>query len=143
MPKKPSISTKKSEPEKVDAYLQAMQHPLKGVVEELRTIILNADSSIGEEIKWNAPAFFYAGPMADFDPKQYKRHVTVFNLFKKDCIRLVFPTGASIGDTSGLLSGDYADGRRLATFSSVEEVHSKKQALEQAIKKWLTVLEKN
>jgi hypothetical protein len=94
-----------------------MKHPLKRVVEELRAIILGADSAIGEEIKWNAPAFFYTGIMADFDPKQHRRHVVVFNLFKKDCVRLVFPSGARIGDTSGLLVGDYADGRRLAQFS--------------------------
>jgi len=80
--------------------------------------------------------------MAEFDPKQHKRHVVVFNLFKKDCVRLVFPSGASIGDTSGLLVGDYADGRRLALFSSTDEVHSKKLALERVIKKWLNALEK-
>ena len=143
MAKKQSLSTKKSEPEQVDAYVRAMKHPLKSVVEELRAIILNADPAIGEEVKWNAPAFFYTGTMAEFDPKQHKRHVVVFNLFKKDCVRLVFPSGASIGDTSGLLVGDYADGRRLALFSSIDEVHSKRLALERVIKKWLNALEKN
>ena len=143
MAKKLSLSTKKSEPEQVDAYVRAMKHPLKGVVEELRAIILNADSAIGEEVKWNAPAFFYTGTMAEFDPKQHKRHVVVFNLFKNDCVRLVFPSGASIGDTSGLLVGDYADGRRLAQFSSIDEVHSKRLVLERVIKKWLNALEKN
>ena len=143
MPKKQSLSTKKSEPEQVGAYVRAMKHPLKRVVEELRSIILNTDSAIGEEIKWNAPAFFYTGTMAEFDPKQHRRHVVVFNLFKKDSVRLVFPSGARVGDTSGLLVGDYADGRRLALFSSVDEVHSKKLALERVIKKWLNTLEKN
>ena len=141
MPKKQSLSTKESQPGQVDAYMRAMKHPLKSVVEELRTLILNADSAIGEEVKWNAPAFFYTGTMAEFDPKQYKRHVVVFNLFKKDCVRFVFPSGASIGDTSGLLVGDYADGRRLALFSSVDEVYSKRLALERVIKKWLNAIE--
>src|SRR5437763_6922105 len=126
MPKKQSLSAKKSEPEQVDAYLRAIKHPLKRVVEELRAIILNTDSRIGEEIKWNAPAFFYTQTMAQFDPKQHRRHVVVFNLFQENCVRLVFPSGARIEDTSGLLVGDYADGRRLALFSSIEEVHSKK-----------------
>ena len=143
MRKKQSLSTKEPEPEQVDAYMRAMKHPLKSAVEELRAIILNADSGIGEEVKWNAPAFFYTGTMAEFDPKQHKRHVVVFNLFKKDFVRLVFPSGASIGDTSGLLVGDYADGRRLALFSSIDEVHSKRLALERVIKKWLNALEKN
>ena len=143
MSKKESLYTKDSRPEDVDAYIRAMTHPLKNVVEELRAIILNAHSSIGEEVKWNAPAFFYAGPMAPFDPRKYKRHLIVLNLYKKDFVRLVFPTGASIGDAMGLLEGDYADGRRLALFSSIDEVHSKRLALERVIKKWLNALEKN
>ena len=141
MPNNQSLTTKKSEPEKVDAYMRAMKHPLKSVAEELRAIILGADPSIGEEIKWNAPAFFYTGMLPPFDPKMHKRDVVVFNLFKKDCVRLVLPSGARIDDTSGLLVGDYADGRRLALFSSLDEVHSKKHALQGAIKKWLNTLE--
>jgi hypothetical protein len=139
----PALTTKASEPEKVDAYIANLKHPLKPIVDALRKTILSADPSIGEEIKWNAPTFFYTGEMAPFNPKLYKRYVIVFNLFKTDCIRLVFPSGARIGDTSGLLEGDYPDGRRLALFSSMDEVHSKKAPLNRAIKKWLAALDKN
>ena len=139
----PSFSTKPSEHEKVDAYMKTLKHPLKNVLEALRKIILSADSSIGEEIKWNAPTFFYAGEMAPFDPKEYKRYLVVSNLHKKDCVRLVFPSGARISDTSGLLEGDYADGRRLALFSSIDEVHAKKGSLQGAIKNWLETLDKS
>jgi hypothetical protein len=138
-----NLSTKKSEPERVDAYMAGLKHPLKNVVAALRRIILSADSSIGEEVKWNAPTFFYAGEMAPFNPKEYKRYVIVFNLYKKDCIRLVFPSGARIGDASGLLVGDYADGRRLALFPSMDEVEAKKAALQRAVRKWLETLDKN
>jgi len=140
---KQSPSTKPSEPEKVDAYMKELKHPLADVVEALRQIILKIDPEIGEEIKWNAPSFFYAGEMAPFNPKEYKRHIVVFNLFRKDCIRLVFPSGAKVGDASGLLEGDYADGRRLAMFSSMDEVQSKRPQLQRVIKKWLSVLDKN
>lgn len=143
MPNKQNLSTKTSMPEEVDAYMRALKHPLKNVIEELRAVILNVDSAIGEEVKWNAPAFFYTGTMADFDSKQHKRHIVVFNLFKKDCVRLVFLSGARIGDTSGLLTGDYADGRRIAAFSSIDEVHSRKSALVRVLKKWLKTLDKN
>jgi hypothetical protein len=53
----------------------------------------------------------------------------VFNLFKQDCIRLVFPSGANVKDASGLLEGNYADGRRLAMFYSSKDVKSKEKAL--------------
>ena len=135
-------SIKLSEPDKVDAYMKALKHPLVKVVEALRKIILNADKEVGEEVKWNAPTFFYTGKMKPFNPKEYKRYIIVFNLFKKDCIRLVFPSGAKIKDTTGLLEGDYADGRKLAMFSSVAEVKAKEKDLQKAIKKWFKLLDK-
>ena len=143
MKKKTEPLTKPSEPEKVDSYMQKVKHPLADVVEALRRIILATDSEIGEEIKWNAPTFFYSGEMKPSDPKQYKRYIVVFNLYQKDCIRLVFPSGAKIKDSSGLLQGDYSDGRRLSFFHDMEEVKSKTKSLQQAIRKWLTLLEKD
>ena len=83
--------TKSSEPEKVDAYIRGVKHPLAKVVEALRKIILSTDPEIGEEIKWNAPTFLYSGDMKPFNPKDYKRHLVVFNLHRKDCIRPFWP----------------------------------------------------
>lgn len=135
--------TKSSEPEKVDAYMQGLTHPLAKVVEALRKIILSTDREIGEEIKWNAPTFFYSGEMKPSNPKEYKRYMVVFNLHQKDCIRLVFPSGARLNDKSGLLEGEYADGRRLALFHNMEEVTSRKAPLQTLIRKWLETLDKN
>ena len=141
-PRQPAL-TKPSEPGKVDAYMQGLTHPLASVVEALRKIILSTDREIGEEIKWNAPTFFYAGEMKPSNPKEYKRYLVVFNLYRKDCIRLVFPTGARVNDKSGFLEGDYADGRRLALFQNMEDVMSRKTPLQSIIRKWLETLEKN
>jgi len=142
MPKIIEMNTKASEPKKVDAYMSRLKHPLAKVVEDLRQIILSTDEEIGEEIKWNAPTFFYAGKMKPTNPKEYRRYIVVFNLFKQDCIRLVFPSGAKVKDASGLLQGDYADGRRLAMFYSSKYVRSKAKALRAVITQWLKLLEK-
>ena len=142
MPKIIEMNTKASEPEKVDAYMSRLKHPLAKVVEDLRQIILSTDEEIGEEIKWNAPTFFYAGKMKPTNPKEYRRYIVVFNLFKQDCIRLVFPSGAKVKDASRLLEGDYADGRRLAMFCSSKDVKSKAKALRAVITQWLKLLEK-
>jgi hypothetical protein len=142
MPKIIELNTKASEPEKVDAYMSRLKHPLAKVVEDLRQIILSTDEEIGEEIKWNAPTFFYAGKMKPTNPKEYRRYIVVFNLFKQDCIRLVFPSGAKVKNASGLLEGDYADGRRLAMFYSSKDVKSKAKALRAVITQWLKLLEK-
>jgi hypothetical protein len=140
-PMEPAL-TKPSEPEKVDAYMQGLTHPLAKLVEALRKIILSTDREIGEEIKWNAPTFFYSGEMKPSNPKEYKRYLVVFNLYRKDCIRLVFPSGARVSDKSGLLEGDYADGRRLARFHNMEEVMCKQAPLQSVIRKWLETLDR-
>jgi hypothetical protein len=142
MPKTTEMTTKASEPAKVDTYMSKLKHPLAKVVEDLRQIILSTHKEIGEEIKWNAPTFFYAGKMKPTTPKEYRRYIVVFNLFRQDCIRLVFPSGARVKDASGLLEGDYADGRRLAMFYSSRDVKSKEKALRAVITKWLKLLEK-
>jgi len=134
---KSESKTKPSEQDNVNAYMKKLKHPMKNVIEDLRNVILNADRSVGEEIKWNAPTFFYTGEMLETDPKQYRRYIIVSNLFKKDCIRLVFPSGAKVKDTSGLLEGDYSDGRRLAHFYSSEDVKLKQKQLQNIIKAWL------
>jgi len=133
-PKTAAPLNKASEPGAVDAYMKALKHPLADVVGALRQIILNADAQIGEEIKWNAPTFFFTGEMKQSDPKQYKRYLIVFNLFQKDCIRLVFWGGAKVNDKSGFLQGDYADGRRLAFFHSLDEVRSNRKQLENVVR---------
>lgn len=110
--------------------MDALDHPLKPVAQALRAVILRADKNVGEHIKWNHPAFFYTGEMKPFDPKEYKRHLVVFNLHSKDGgVLLVFPHGAGADDPAGLLSGDYADGRRLARFQALAEVTAAKKPL--------------
>ena len=138
----PQKTTKLSEPEKVSAYMQRLQHPLANVVEALRQIILRVDREIGEEIKWNAPTFFYTGVMKPSDPKKYARYLVVFNLYRQDRIRLIFWGGAQADDGSGFLEGDYADGRRLAEFSSLSDVQAKRAKLRKALKRQLQRLDK-
>jgi hypothetical protein len=138
----PQKSTKPSQPDKVNAYMQALTHPLAEVVEALRQIILKTDPEIGEEIKWNAPTFFYSGEMQPFNPKEFKRVLVVFNLFKQDCIRLVFWGGGKVSDPSGFLEGDYADGRRLASFYDIDDVKQKEMRLQDVIRQQLRLIDK-
>ena len=136
------LTTKASQSDKVDEYMRQLDHPLKEVVEALRQAILQADPAVGEEVKWNAPSFFYTGEMPPFDAKEYRRHLVVTNLYRKNEIRLVFWGGGKVNDTSGFLSGDYADGRRLATFRDIDEVRSKRSALQHVVREQLRLLEK-
>ena len=57
----------------VDAWFAEYENPMKPVVEEMRRIIISADSRIGECIKWQAPTFTYQGNIASFFPKSKKQ----------------------------------------------------------------------
>jgi hypothetical protein len=127
------METKPSESEKVDKYMSSFKHPLKNILKLLREIILSTSKDIGEEIKWNAPSFFYSGPMEPSNPKDYKRYLAVSNVHAKDHIMLVFLHGANLDDGSGFLEGNYKDGRRLLRFYSLEDVKSKKKDLQRLI----------
>jgi hypothetical protein len=137
MKKETNLTTGISEPEKVDMFITELKHPLRDVVEYLRGIILSIDKKIGEGIYWNAPTFYYTGKMKPFSSKEYKRYIAGFNLFKKDCIRLIFLRGSSAKNGAGLLEGDYKDGRRIALFYSVEDVKTKEKDLKKVIKELL------
>ena len=134
-------SVNASAKEIVTEYIQKLDRPLGEVIEAIRQIILSTDKEIGEQIKWNSPSFFYRGEMKPFNPKEYKRDIVVLNLHKGYPL-LVFPTGAKVNDTSGLLEGDYKDGRRIAKFQDMKDVKSKEKTLQKVIKEWLKSVEK-
>lgn len=130
-----------SDPAAVDAWMAASTHPLKAELQALREIILSSDKGAGEHIKWNHPAFFYTGPMAPFAAKEYKRYIIVSNVHSAGGgVLLVVWRGDLIADPTGLLSGDYADGRRLARFHGMAEVTAGKKALKAIVKQMIARL---
>lgn len=137
MPKSKDIH----DPTAVTVYIQKLDPDFAKAIETLRQTILGAGKEIGEQIKWNSPSFFYTGEMKAFNAKEYKRDIVVMNLHKGN-ILLVFPTGATIKDNSGLLEGDYTDGRRLIRFNDLADIKSKSKALQKIIQTWLSQVEK-
>jgi len=110
--------------EKVNEFMDKLDHPFKAEVQAVREIIKNANKDITEEIKWNAPSFSYKGYMA------------TFNLWAKQHVHLIFHNGAILEDKSGFLQGDYPD-RRMAYFTNMNDVKAKQATLEKVIRKWV------
>ena len=133
--------TKLTDGEQVTEHINKLEPGLGKIIQALRKIILSTNKEIGERIKWNNPSFYYTGEMKPFDPKEYKREIIVFNLYKGR-IMLLFPGGAKINDKSGLLQGEYKDGRRITIFKDMEDVRSKEKLLQTVIKEWLRLVDK-
>jgi hypothetical protein len=134
-------SIKPTDSEQVTAYIQNLEPNFATTIQAIRDIILSTDADIAEEIKWNAPTFFFTGEMLPSLPKEYKKYIIVTN-FHKSRILLVFPSGATINDTSGFLEGDYKDGRRLHYFKDLDDVLAHKKALQNVISEWIKLVEK-
>ena len=71
-----------TETEQVTAFIAQLPKDTAILVNKIRQIILQAHPEMKERIKWNHPSFYYDGAMEHFDPKEYKRDIAVFNLFK-------------------------------------------------------------
>lgn len=136
-----SKTIKPTDQQQVTDHIKKLDPAFGKIIEALRQIILKTDKEIGERIKWNSPSFYYTGEMKPFNPKEYKREIAVFNLYKER-IMLVFPGGEKIKDSSGLLEGDYKDGRRLIILKDMKDVKAKEKALQAIIKKWLVLVDK-
>ncbi len=134
-------ATKLTDSEEVTEHINKLEPGLGKIIQALRKIILSTDKEIDERIKWNNPSFYYTGEMKPFDPKEYKREIIVFNLYKGR-IMLVFPSGAKVNDKSGLLQGEYKDGRRITIFKDIQDVISKEKLLQTVIKEWLRLVDK-
>ncbi len=59
--------------------LSNYDNPMKPVVAETRRLVLDADSRIGETIKWQAPTFTYKGNIASFFPRAKKHASLMFH----------------------------------------------------------------
>jgi hypothetical protein len=83
---KPNRSTAKLPPpagNEVDAFLEALEHPLRDDLVRVRRWVLEATPGLSEAVKWNAPSF-RLGP--DF--------FATFHLRSTTEVQLVFHTGA-------------------------------------------------
>ncbi|HNL38876.1 MAG TPA: DUF1801 domain-containing protein [Saprospiraceae bacterium] len=115
--------------DKVSAYMQALDYPLKAEVELLRDIIRSAHPGLSERIKWNAPSYY---TQAD---------LLTFNLHDPKVIRLVFHHPAIVEITSPLLQGEYKD-RRLAFFESRAAVDMQREELVRVVRELIKYAER-
>jgi hypothetical protein len=110
----------------VDAYMRDVDHPFKAEMQAVREIILGVSPKIAERIKWNAPSFYFREDLGAFNPRATEYAHLI----------LLFPGGQGMQDSSGLLEGNHKD-RREAKFYSLDDVKSKRRALEKIVKTWV------
>ena len=120
----------------VDEYLAALDHPKKAEMQALRELILAADPSIREGIKWNAPSF----AVADWFATLTLRPLTQ--------VRVVLHTGARavpghpdvvVDDPDGLLAWQGKD-RAIATFHDLGDIEARREGFTSILQQWVPQL---
>ena len=116
----------------VEDFLAALEHPAKQEILALRRLILAADGSIGEEIKWKVPSF------------RTTEHFATLHLRAKQGVGVILHFGAKKRSVAGIKIADpdallewLADDRAMTTFRDLHDVVAKQQAFTALIREWI------
>ena len=122
-------------PASVEAFLAVLEHPFKPEILAIRQIILGADPSITESIKWNAPSF------------QTSEHFATMQLRAKGGVQIILHLGAkprestlassALADPDALLTWLATD-RASATFRDLDDIDTRGPAFAHIIRQWIT-----
>ena len=111
----------------VNDFMKKLEHPLKNEIELVRTIILESDPSILEQVKWNAPSF-----------RNTEDFVT-FNVRPVDKIQLVFHHPSIVQIKSDLLEGEYKD-RRMLYLGNRAEIDAARTEIQRIIRQSIKLM---
>ncbi|MDI1322972.1 MAG: DUF1801 domain-containing protein [Algoriphagus sp.] len=118
----------------VTGFLDKLDHPFRKEIEQLRFIILSAETGLTESIKWNGPNYSFAGEdritMRIHPPKQ---------------LQLIFHRGAKVKTQpkDKLIQEDFKllvwkeNDRAVASFKNGEELMKSADNLKSLIKSWI------
>ncbi|MCB0569087.1 MAG: DUF1801 domain-containing protein [Phaeodactylibacter sp.] len=118
----------------VTTFLDKLAHPLRAEIEALRQALLEADSALTENIKWNGPN--YCDGAHDRITMRIQPPRQIQLIFHRGAKKLEQPKARLISDTSGLLSWREND-RAIATFKTMEAVKQAESNLKLIVKAWL------
>lgn len=121
----------------VNALLDAHKHPLRKEIDQLRTIILSADKSIEEGVKWNAASFKTSDWFATLNgPKQVKEPMLILHAGAK-AKGIVLKD--RIPDPEGLIKW-LGNDRGQVIFKDAADIKTKQKALQTIISAWIQLI---
>lgn len=117
----------------VEAWLAAQTPAIRGAIERLRAIVLNAADGVTEHIKWNGPSFCIDGDdriTVGLAPRGGVRAILHRGVRVKDATGFVFP------DDSGLIQWAAPD-RGVVAFADEAAVAAHAEAFADICRRWL------
>lgn len=119
----------------VSEFLAPLNHPFTAEIDTLRQIIMDSQTGIEENIKWNGPNYVFQGgdrvTMRIHPPKKQVQLIFHLGAKKQDA-----KSARIIEDQSDLLDWKGND-RAVVTYKSLEEIESTKSQLQDIVRAWL------
>lgn len=127
------MAARKKSGDEVEAFMAALEHPMKPQLEALRRALLSVSPRISEGIKWNAPSFRTTEWFATYNlPKQGARLVLHLGAKAKD-------VALKLDDPRGLLAWRGGE-RAIITFTDGADLEEKLPAVKALVKQWIAAL---
>lgn len=121
----------------VSALLDANTHPLRKEIDLLRTIILSADKSIVEGVKWNTASFRTTDWFATLNgPKHIKEPMVILHAGAK-AKGIVLKD--RIPDPQSLIKW-LGNDRAQIIFKDATDIKAKQQALQTIVSAWINLI---
>lgn len=119
----------------VTDFLNAINHPFRNEIEQLRNCILSADYNLTENIKWNGPNYCFGNEdritMRIQPPTQQAQLI-----FHRGAKKQVQPKDKLISNQSKMLVWKEND-RAVVTFKSLQEIENGKTELTTLVNEWI------
>ena len=118
----------------VDGFMAQLDHPFKAEIQVIRRLVLGADPSIAEGVKWQAPSFRTTAYFAT----THLRHKTGVGLiFHRGAkVRPLGPEGLAVADPDGLLQW-LAPDRAMVVFTGPQDISARQAALGRLVQQWI------
>lgn len=120
----------------VDGFMEALEHPHKATIQELREFILSIDDRIKEEVKWNGPSFYLED---NFATLRVHPGPIVQLVLHNGSKKKINPKQFEVPDPGGILKWAAKD-RCIVTFASLKDARTKMDALRSIIVSWIPQL---
>lgn len=118
----------------VSKFLDDLNHPFRKEIESLRTIILNAEQKLTENIKWNGPNYSFNG--GDRITMKIQPPKLIQLIFHRGAKVQQQPQNKMIDDKASLLTWKEND-RAVATFKNMGEIEKHTTALTEIVQEWI------
>jgi hypothetical protein len=126
-----------AQPKTVEALLEGLDHPLRDEIALVRQTLLDADPSIAEGVKWNAPSFRTSLYFATVHLRSTEQVQLVFHTGAKP--QATAETGLAVEDPTGLLKWLARD-RALVSMGTGVVLRERLPALSVLVRSWIGAL---